>query len=59
MKNKDQIISEILLNEPSETISVNELLHDHEIYNKLMQINLNKENYDIDYETGFFNENRN
>jgi hypothetical protein len=56
MKNKDQIIAEILFTEPTEAISGNELVQDYEIYNKLMQINLLKENFDIDYETGYFND---
>ena len=56
MKNKDQIITEILFTEPSETVKGNELVHDHEIYNKMMQVNLLKENFDIDYETGYFND---
>lgn len=59
MENKDQILTEILFTEPSEPVSGNALVHDHEIYNKLMQINLLKENFDIDYETGYFNDSAN
>jgi len=59
MKNKDQILTEILFTESSEIVPFTELKHDHEIYNKLMQINVLKENFDIDYETGYFNDNIN
>lgn len=58
MENKDQILTEILFTEPSK-ISGNELKQDYEIYNRLMQVNLLKENFDIDYETGYFNDNVN
>ncbi len=58
MENKDQILTEILFTEPSK-ISDNGLKQDYEIYNRLMQVNLLKENFDIDYETGYFNDNIN
>lgn len=58
MENKDQILTEILFTEPSK-ISGNEMMQDYEIYNRLMQVNLLKENFDIDYETGYFNDNVN
>lgn len=58
MENKDQILTEILFTEPSK-ISDNGLKQDYEIYNRLMQVNLLKENFDIDYETGYFNDNVN
>lgn len=59
MKNKDQILTEILFTEGTETITSNELPQDHDFYNKLMQVNLIRENFDIDYETGYFNDNDN
>ncbi len=59
MENKDQILTEILFTEPSKMVSGNELKQDYEIYNRLMQVNLLKENFDIDYETGYFNDNTN
>lgn len=59
MENKDQILTEILFTEPSKMVSGNELKQDYEIYNRLMQVNLLKENFDIDYETGYFNDNIN
>lgn len=59
MENKDQILTEILFTEPSKMVSGNELKQDYEIYNRLMQVNLLKENFDIDYETGYFNDNAN
>lgn len=55
MENKDQILAEILFTEPSQMVSGNEL-QDYEIINRMMQVNLLKENFDIDYETGFFND---
>lgn len=58
MKNKDQILTEILFAEPTETVCSNES-NDHDIYNKLMEVNLMRENFDIDYETGYFNDNIN
>jgi hypothetical protein len=59
MENKDQILAEILFTRPSEKLSGNDLVNDYEVHNNLMQINLLKENFDIDYETGFFNDNVN
>ncbi|NJK98159.1 MAG: hypothetical protein HC905_27530 [Bacteroidales bacterium] len=59
MKNNDQILTEILLTETSDNFSGSELIKDHEWYNKLMQFNLIRENFDIDYETGYFNDNIN
>lgn len=59
MENKDQILAEILFTEPSKMVSGNELKQDYEIFNRLMQVNLLKENFDIDYETGYFNDNIN
>lgn len=56
MRNKDQILTEILFTEPSETTTSNEITHEHEFFNKLMQVNLIRENNDVEYETGYFNE---
>lgn len=56
MKNKDQILTEILFTEPSQTTTSNEITHEHDLFNKLMQVNLIRENNDVEYETGYFNE---
>jgi hypothetical protein len=59
MKTKDQILTEILLTEPNEILTTDELISDYDFYNKLIQSSSKMDIDESEYEPGFMKDHRN
>lgn len=59
METKEQNLTDSLHNVTTETVSSNDFILDHDWFNMLMQVNLSRDNYDLEYETGYFSDSSN
>jgi len=59
METKDQNLTDRVCIGTNETFSSNELNLDHDWFNMLLQINLSRDNFDLEYEMGYNNDSNN